>query len=226
MTLLDILVACTGVLVVIVAVITLMVYSSSKATQNKIAEFVPLGSNMQTLGLVGSGVFEQIVDARNTVPVIEEPEEEEEEAPKEYDEKDDDISIPNVLRQCLQLISLFPLLSVYGYQAYRHYHDGKSLFIHQPDNNLSTAENILRLLRPDGQYTELEANHLMAGPLVDSQTGDLGDQSTNGYAVLYKSDFLKAGFSEDQMTSLVMAAFGLVGIIVGLISTAFKKDKK
>lgn len=51
------------------------------------------------------------------------------------------------------------------------------------------------------QYTELEANHLMAGPLVDSQTGDLGDQSTNGYAVLYKSDFLKAGFSEDQLTS-------------------------
>lgn len=94
MTLLDILVACTGVLVVIVAVITLMVYSSSKATQNKIAEFVPLGSNMQTLGLVGSGVFEQIVDARNTVPVIEEPEEEEEEeAPKEYDEKDDESTI-------------------------------------------------------------------------------------------------------------------------------------
>ena len=49
-----------------------------------------------------------------------------------YDDRADDISIPNVLRQCLQLISLFPLLSVYGYQAYKHYHDGASLFIHAP----------------------------------------------------------------------------------------------
>jgi len=92
MTLLDILVACTGVLVVVVAVVTLMVYSSSKATQNKIAEFVPLGTNMQTIGLVGSGVFEQIADARNEVPVIEEIEEEEE-APKEYDEKEEESTI-------------------------------------------------------------------------------------------------------------------------------------
>ena len=56
-----------------------------------------------------------------------------------YDDRADDVSLPNVLRQCLQLISLFPLLSIYGYQAYCHYHDGKSLFIHQPDPSLSTA---------------------------------------------------------------------------------------
>ena len=74
-----------------------------------------------------------------------------------YDEDAEDISIPNVLRQSMQLIALFPLLSVYGYQAYRHYHDGQSLFIHQPDPKLSTAENILRILRPDCSYTELEA---------------------------------------------------------------------
>ena len=49
-----------------------------------------------------------------------------------YDDRADDITLPNVLRQCLQLISLFPLLSVYGYQAYNHYHDGASLFIHAP----------------------------------------------------------------------------------------------
>ena len=53
-----------------------------------------------------------------------------------YDEAAEDISVPNVLRQCIQLIALFPLLSVYGYQAYRHYHDGQSLFIHQPDPKL------------------------------------------------------------------------------------------
>ena len=62
-----------------------------------------------------------------------------------YDEMADDVSLPNVLRQCLQLISLFPLLSVYGYQAYKHYHDGASLFIHSPKEEYSTAENILPL---------------------------------------------------------------------------------
>ena len=77
-----------------------------------------------------------------------------------YDERADDVSLPNVLRQCLQLISMFPLLSIYGYQAYCHYHDGKSLFIHQPDPELSTAENILRILRPDSAYTPLEAKLL------------------------------------------------------------------
>ena len=77
-----------------------------------------------------------------------------------YDNKADDISIPNVLRQCIQLISLFPLLSVYGYQAYRHYHDGDSLFIHKPLPELSTAETILHILRPDSKYTPLEARLL------------------------------------------------------------------
>ncbi len=77
-----------------------------------------------------------------------------------YDDRADDVSLPNVLRQCLQLISLFPLLSIYGYQAYCHYHDGKSLFIHQSIPELSTAENILHLLRPDSSYTPLEAKLL------------------------------------------------------------------
>ena len=77
-----------------------------------------------------------------------------------YDDTADDISLPNVLRQCLELIALFPLFSVYGYQSYSHYHDGQSLFIHQPCPELSTAENILHLLRPDSRYTELEAKIL------------------------------------------------------------------
>ena len=77
-----------------------------------------------------------------------------------YDDRGDDISIPNVLRQSLQLIALFPVLSVYGYQAYSHYHDGKSLYIHQPQPNLSTAENILYTLRPDSSYTDFEAKVL------------------------------------------------------------------
>lgn len=77
-----------------------------------------------------------------------------------YDDFADDVTLPNVLRQCLQLIALFPMLSIYGYQAYSHYHDGNSLYIHQPLADKSCAENILHILRPDGKYTELEARIL------------------------------------------------------------------
>ena len=77
-----------------------------------------------------------------------------------YDDRADDVSLPNVLRQCLQLISLCPMLSIYGYQAYSHYHDGNSLYIHQPSQTLSMAENILHILRPDSSYTPLEAKIL------------------------------------------------------------------
>ncbi len=94
-----------------------------------------------------------------------------------YDDKADDISIPNVLRQCLQLISLFPLLSVYGYQAFKHYHDGQSLYIHTPDPNLSTAEMILHLLRPDSKYTPLEAKILDIALVLHAEHGG-GNNST------------------------------------------------
>ena len=94
-----------------------------------------------------------------------------------YDEKADDTSIPNVLRQCLQLISVVPLLSVYGYQAYSHYYDGNSLFIHTPQKELSTAENILYLLRPDSQYTELEARILDLALVIHAEHGG-GNNST------------------------------------------------
>ena len=94
-----------------------------------------------------------------------------------YDDRADDISIPNVLRQCLQLTALFPLLSVYGYQTYRHYHDNQSLVIHTPDPKLSTAENILHLLRPDSKYTELEARILDVALVLHAEHGG-GNNST------------------------------------------------
>lgn len=94
-----------------------------------------------------------------------------------YDDRADDITIPNVLRQCLQLISLVPILSVYGYQAYSHYHDGNSLFIHVPQQNLSVAENILYLLRPDSKYTELEARILDLALILHMEHGG-GNNST------------------------------------------------
>ena len=94
-----------------------------------------------------------------------------------YDDFADDTSLPNVLRQCLQLISLFPMLSIYGYQAYSHYHDGNSLFIHQPVPSLSTAENILHILRPDSSYTELEAKILDIALVLHMEHGG-GNNST------------------------------------------------
>ena len=94
-----------------------------------------------------------------------------------YDNNPDDISLPNVLRQCLNLISIFPLLSVYGYQAYNHYVRGKSLYIHNPKKELSTAENILRMLRPDKQYTDLEAKILDLALILHMEHGG-GNNST------------------------------------------------
>ncbi len=94
-----------------------------------------------------------------------------------YDEKAEDISIPNVLRQSLALISQFPLLAVYSYQAYEHYHKGGSLIIHTPDPEKSTAENILHLLRPDSSYTELEAKILDIALILHAEHGG-GNNST------------------------------------------------
>lgn len=94
-----------------------------------------------------------------------------------YDDRADDTSISNVLRQCLQLISLFPLLSIYGYHAYKHYHDGSSLFIHSPRPELSTAENILHILRPDSRYTPLEARILDIALVLHMEHGG-GNNST------------------------------------------------
>ena len=100
-----------------------------------------------------------------------------------YDENADDISPANVLRQCLQLIALFPMLSVYGYQAYSHYHDGNSLFIHNPVSELSTAENILHILRPDSRYTPLEAHILDLALVLHAEHGGGNNSSFTNHVV-------------------------------------------
>lgn len=94
-----------------------------------------------------------------------------------YDDKADDLSISNVVRQSLQLISEFPLLAVYSYQAYKHYHMGGSLIIHEPKPGLSTAENLLHLLRPDSKYTTLEARILDIALVLHAEHGG-GNNST------------------------------------------------
>ena len=94
-----------------------------------------------------------------------------------YDSNPEDISLPNVLRQCINLISIFPMLSVYGYQAHRHYNQNKSLYIHNPKKELSTAENILRMLRSDKKYTPLEAKILDLALVLHMEHGG-GNNST------------------------------------------------
>lgn len=94
-----------------------------------------------------------------------------------YDTNPNDTSINNVLRQCVQLISVFPLLSVYGYHAYNHYLRDKSLYIHRADPSMSTAEVILSLLRPDRKYTPLEAKVLDMALILHMEHGG-GNNST------------------------------------------------
>ena len=93
-----------------------------------------------------------------------------------YDDKPNDISLENVLRQCLQLMSNMPVLAIYAYQAWR-YSQGESLFIHTPLPELSTAENFLRMLREDRSYTELEARTLDVALVLHADNGG-GNNST------------------------------------------------
>lgn len=94
-----------------------------------------------------------------------------------YDDKAMDTSVSNSLRQCIQLIADFPLLAVYGYHAYNYYDNLDSMFIHRPDPNLSTAENILLMLRPDRQYTKTEAKVLDTALILHMEHGG-GNNST------------------------------------------------
>ena len=94
-----------------------------------------------------------------------------------YDKNAKDTGVNNSLRQCIQLISEFPMLAVYGYNAYNHYVKNDSMFIHRPAKNLSTAENILMLLRPDKKYSKVEAKVLDTALILHMEHGG-GNNST------------------------------------------------
>lgn len=100
-----------------------------------------------------------------------------------YDKNANDLAIPNVLRQCIGLISTLPMLTVYAYQAYSHYIKHKGLFIHQPSEKLSTAENILRLLREDNKYTETEARILDLCLVLHAEHGGGNNSSFTTHVV-------------------------------------------
>ena len=103
-----------------------------------------------------------------------------------YDPMANDLDISNVLRQSIQLTGIFPMLAVYGYHAYNHYEKDGSMYIHRPDPQLSTAENFLRMLRPDMKYTELEARVLDVALLLHAEHGG-GNNSTFACRVLSSS---------------------------------------
>ena len=94
-----------------------------------------------------------------------------------YDDRKNELDIPNVLIQCIMLISTFPMLAAYSYHAYNHYKNEDSMFIHRPDPNLSIAENFLRMLKPDMKFSELEAKVLDVALLLHMEHGG-GNNST------------------------------------------------
>ncbi|MBR5319089.1 MAG: citrate/2-methylcitrate synthase [Peptococcaceae bacterium] len=100
-----------------------------------------------------------------------------------YDDYASDLSMTNVLRQCLMLISVFPMLTVYGYHAYNHYECDESLYIHRPDPELGMAENILRMLRPDKSYTNLEAHVLDIALVLHMEHGGGNNSSFTTHVV-------------------------------------------
>ncbi|MCM1412050.1 MAG: citrate/2-methylcitrate synthase [Lachnospiraceae bacterium] len=120
-----------------------------------------------------------------------------------YDDRASCLDIGNVLKQCIQLISIFPMLAVYGYHAYNHYDKDGSMYIHRPDPGLSIAENFLRLLRPDMKYTELEARVLDVALLIHAEHGG-GNNSTFTTRVVTSS-------GSDTYSSIAAALCSLKG---------------
>lgn len=104
-----------------------------------------------------------------------------------YDKTPEDRSLKNILRQCIGLIARFPVFAAYGYQAKSHYYDGESLYIHSPDEKLSTAENFLMLTRPDKQFTKMEADLLDLCLVLHAEHGG-GNNSTFTTRVVASSD--------------------------------------
>ena len=130
-----------------------------------------------------------------------------------YDENAKDTSVPNALRQCIQLISQFPLLAVYGYNAYNHYENHASMIIHNPDSKLSTAANLLMMLRPDQHYTETEAKVLDTALILHMEHGG-GNNSTFTTRVVTSSGSDTYSTIAAAMSSLKGPKHGGANIIV------------
>lgn len=104
-----------------------------------------------------------------------------------YDDNPEEVSINNIMRQCIELVARFPTLAAYAYQAKRRYYDGKSMYIHNPVPELSTAENFLRLIRADKSYTRLEAELLDLALILHAEHGG-GNNSSFTIHVISSAD--------------------------------------
>ena len=104
-----------------------------------------------------------------------------------YDENPDDLSFENILRQSIELIARFPSMIAYAYQAKQHYYEGKSLFIHTPRADVSTAENFLHLIRPDNHYTEEEARILDLALILHAEHGGGNNSAFATHVVSYSN---------------------------------------
>ena len=142
-----------------------------------------------------------------------------------YDDKALDTSVSNSLRQCIQLISEFPMLAVYGYNAYVHYEKNESMFIHHPDPNLSTAENLLMLLRPDKKFTKTEAKVLDTALILHMEHGG-GNNSTFTTRVVTSSGSDTYSTIAAAMSSLKGPKHGGANIKVMEMMTDIRKHVK
>lgn len=120
-----------------------------------------------------------------------------------YDSHAEDFSVSNILRQCIELIARFSTFSAYAYQAKRRYYDGRSMYIHNPVPELSTAENFLRLIRSDKHYTKLEAETLDLALILHAEHGG-GNNSTFSIHVVSSTD-------TDTYSSIASAVGSLKG---------------
>lgn len=142
-----------------------------------------------------------------------------------YDKTANDTSIENVMGQCINLISVFPMLSVYAYQAYRHYGLGKGLYIHRPSSKLSTAENFLRMLRPNKEFTPTEAKLLDMALVLHAEHGG-GNNSTFTTHVVTSSGTDTYSSTAASLCSLKGPKHGGANIKVKKMFADIKKNVK
>ena len=140
-----------------------------------------------------------------------------------YDSRKDNLALDNVLRQCLQLIGIFPMLAAYGYQAYNHYENNGSMYIHRPKARYSLAENFLRMLRPDMEFTELEARVLDIALLLHMEHGG-GNNSTFTMRVVTSSGSDTYSAIAAAMSSLKGKKHGGANLMVMNMMDDIKKN--
>ena len=140
-----------------------------------------------------------------------------------YDSRKDNLALDNVLRQCLQLIGIFPMLAAYGYHAYNHYENNGSMYIHRPKARYSLAENFLRMLRPDMEFTELEARVLDIALLLPMEHGG-GNNSTFTMRVVTSSGSDTYSAIAAAMSSLKGKKHGGANLMVMNMMDDIKKN--